>query len=186
MVASFCPEDTALGLDPRYPCPRPIPREIIDDLVVISPGYWSLEHGVRTGQLALHRAIAPRVLRGLSRLCAGHFPIHSMVPIVAYGWDDVRSMQANNSSGFNYRFIAGTDRLSLHAHGLAWDLNPLWNPCCSDGFWVPDVPYVPDAPGTLSRDFWVVRVFEDMGFTWGGRWHEPFDPQHFQMRLDQI
>jgi poly-gamma-glutamate synthesis protein (capsule biosynthesis protein) len=109
-----------------------------------------------------------------------------MVPIVAYGWDDVRSMLGNNSSGFNYRFIAGTDRPSQHAYGLAFDLNPLWNPCCSDGFWAPDAPYVPEAPGTIARRSWVVRVFEDLDFKWGGDWSEPFDPQHFQMRLDQI
>ncbi len=182
------PDATALGLDPCYPCPRPIPIEIIRDLVVVYPDYWSLEKRVRTGQMVLHRAIAPLVLWGLSRMCAAHFPIHSIVPIVAYGWDDIRSMQANNSSGWNYRFIAGSvpPRLSLHAYGLAFDINPLWNPCRDGAVWVPDAPYIPDEPGRLSQDSWVVRMFEDMGYTWGGRWQEPFDPQHFQMRLNQI
>ena len=40
-------------------------------------------------------------------------------------------MQDNNSSSFNYRSIAGgaaRSLLSLHAYGLAIDINPLQNP----------------------------------------------------------
>lgn len=38
-------------------------------------------------------------------------------------------MSDNNTSAFNYRTIAGTDRLSKHGQGLAVDINPRYNPC---------------------------------------------------------
>ena len=51
-----------------------------------------------------------------------------MVRVSDYGGDDERSMAANNSSGFNFRTIAGPDRSSNHSFGVAIDLNPVQNP----------------------------------------------------------
>ena len=45
-----------------------------------------------------------------------------------YEGDDDRSMAANNTSGFNRRPVAGTDRWSEHSYGRAIDLNPVQNP----------------------------------------------------------
>ena len=42
-----------------------------------------------------------------------------------YGGDDKAAMAANVTSGFNCRFVDGTDRWSNHAFGLAVDINPL-------------------------------------------------------------
>lgn len=178
--------EVVTGIHPEFLCPLPVSEEIRRDLVVLFPDYCTVLQTTRTGMIVVHRAIARKVLAGFQALHRGCFPIGRMLPIVAYNWSDVRSMAANNTSGFNYRYISGTDRLSLHAYGLAFDLNPLWNPCCGDGLWSPDAPYVPDAPGTITRESWVVRVFEDLGFKWGGDWSEPFDPQHFQMPLSKI
>ena len=52
---------------------------------------------------------------------------HVMDLIDRYGADDHRSMAADNTSGFNCRFVAGTQRWSMHAYGLAVDLNPVEN-----------------------------------------------------------
>ena len=50
-------------------------------------------------------------------------------------------MADNNSSAFNYRFIAGTERFSKHAFGRALDVNPLQNPFVrSDSSVVPEGP----------------------------------------------
>ena len=51
--------------------------------------------------------------------------------IDAYGADDHRSMNADNTSAFNCRFVAGTSRWSQHAYGRAIDLNPIENPYVS-------------------------------------------------------
>lgn len=174
----------ATGRDPNFPCPLPIPEAIQRDLIVLSLNFISFDDALHTGQLVVHRKIAAKVRRIFESLLWYRFPIGSMVPIVAYGWDDGRSMRANNTSGFNYRYIAGTDQLSLHAFGLAVDINPWQNPCRSHGIWLPVGAYHdPLVPGTITGDSKVAAVFREHGFECGVDWQEPFDPQHFQFPL---
>lgn len=176
------PETMALGDDPNFPCPLPIPWEIRRYLVVICGPYYSFDEDQHTGQVVVHRAIALDIVWILHQLCLMRFPIASMVPSAAFDWSDERSMMANNTSAFNCRYIAGTDRLSMHAYGLAIDINPVQNPCCSDGVWVPPgARYDPSAPGTITADSIVVALFRSCGWLWGGNcWKDgPFDPQHF-------
>ncbi len=83
--------------------------------------------------------------------------------------------------GFAWRAIAGTDRLSVHSHGAAIDLNPALG-----GYWRwagrpagnagPFDNRVPEA---------LVRAFERRGFVWGGKWHH-FDGMHFEYRPELI
>src|SRR5262245_40246647 len=82
----------------------------------------------RDGELVVAAAVAEQVARAFEALHAAAFPIQRMVRIEAYGGSDDRSMADNNSSAFNFRTIAGTSTLSLHALGRAVDINPLWNP----------------------------------------------------------
>jgi hypothetical protein len=56
------------------------------------------------------------------------FPLARAKPIEHYHGDDAASMQDNNTSAFNNRPIAGGGPPSLHAYGLAIDINPLQNP----------------------------------------------------------
>lgn len=56
------------------------------------------------------------------------YPIERMQLIDAYHADDLKSMAANNTSAFNYRPVAGTNKLSNHSYGLAIDINPRINP----------------------------------------------------------
>ena len=62
------------------------------------------------------------------------------------------------------RFIAGTHELSLHAFGIAVDLN------------VPENQR--GTPGLIDRR--VVAIFQRWGFTWGGTWGYT-DPMHFEL-----
>ncbi|HEV7482911.1 MAG TPA: M15 family metallopeptidase [Solirubrobacterales bacterium] len=65
-------------------------------------------------------------MRALFRL---HYPIRQMRLVDAYGAVDDRSMDADNTSAFNCRFVAGSGGVwSQHAYGRALDLNPLENP----------------------------------------------------------
>ena len=56
-----------------------------------------------------------------------------MVPIEAYGGDDFRSIEADNTSAFNCRPATGSSNWSEHAYGRAIDLDPLENPYVSGG-----------------------------------------------------
>jgi len=62
------------------------------------------------------------------------------------------------------RFIANTTRLSNHAFGMAIDINSRENQRGTVGQMHPDV----------------VRIFEQWGFAWGGRWSWT-DPMHFEL-----
>ena len=45
--------------------------------------------------------------------------------IERYDGSDHASMNADNTSGFNCRYVAGTSTWSQHAYGKAIDLNPI-------------------------------------------------------------
>jgi hypothetical protein len=69
---------------------------------------------------------------------------------------------------FAARRIPDTGALSLHAWGLAVDINASKNP-----------------QGSKPRqDRRVVRAFEREGFTWGGRWPTAPDGMHFELHGD--
>ena len=83
--------------------------------------------------------------------------------------------QFRESAGgtYNCRKISGTNRYSLHAYGLAVDLNPSANPFA--------VPLRTDQPRAFRRD--LEKVVTRSGrqvFQWGGRWSKP-DAMHWQI-----
>lgn len=84
-----------------------------------------------------------------------------------------------SSGTFNYRVIDGTDRLSLHAYGIAIDLKS-----SPDGYWLWASP---EAGEELLKSYprEIVRIFEDNGFIWGGKWNH-FDLFHFEYRPEII
>jgi len=65
---------------------------------------------------------------------------------------------------YTYRVMKGGSRLSMHAYGCAMDIDPEHNQFGSRRMRMP-------------KD--VVEIFENAGFTWGGRWRKP-DAMHFQ------
>ena len=161
------------------------PNEIREALALVDVVYVSFDGGMHQGQVVIHKKLATDVREIFALLLELRFPIARVIPIIAYGWDDEASMAANNSSGFNYRVIAGTDRLSEHAKGLAFDLNPLQNPFIGkDGKISPaGATYDPSVPGTITKDGPVVALFKSKGWKWGGYWKKDYgilDYQHFE------
>jgi len=96
-------------------------------------------------------------------------------------------MQANNTSCFNYRTVAGSKTLSKHAKGMAIDINPLENPYVKGSFIQPSTAtdYVDrnkDFPHKIDENDFCKEVFESFGFQWGGNWLTVKDYQHFEKR----
>ena len=91
-------------------------------------------------------------------------------------------MAADNSSAFNYRLIAGTDRLSRHALGCAVDINPRENPAVypDNRIAPPGAVWRPEKPGTFTADHPVVRTFREKGWLWGGDFTHLRDYHHFE------
>ena len=79
----------------------------------------------RSSSPAASRATSSTVFR---RLWQARFPIRRLRPVSAYRGSDDASMAADNTSGFNCRFVGGTTRWSQHAYGEAIDVNPVENP----------------------------------------------------------
>lgn len=159
---------------------KEIPQEIRDTLTLVTVPYFSFAEMRGEGQLVVHRDLQNEVESIFKTLLEMRFPIYHVVPIVAYGWNDDVSMAANNTSAFNYRMIAGTDRLSHHATGRAIDINPVQNPYVrADGVVAPaGAVYDLAQAGTITDD--VASVFKSFGWEWGGDWSDLKDWQHFQ------
>ena len=74
-------------------------------------------------------------------------------------------VKGDQSGGYNYRNIAGTNRLSRHALGEAIDVNWTDNPRGGQG----------NIPADLARS-----LARKHGLSWGGDWRNP-DPMHFEV-----
>lgn len=141
---------------------------------------------VHRGRLIVHRGHDREILRVMRRLFERAYPIRRMELIDRYGADDRRSMKADNTSAFNCRFVAGTDRWSMHAYGKAIDINPIENPYVSGSHVSPPAgaPFADrsrDAEGMIDAGDEVVRAFaRTAGWEWGGAWPgSTKDYQHF-------
>ncbi len=105
-----------------------IPNEIRENLRLISVQYYSFDNKLHEGQLVIHKDLAEEIKSVFNIIKEKKFPVAKVIPIVKYEWDDQKSMEDNNTSAFNYRFISGTSKLSNHSFGCAIDINPLLNP----------------------------------------------------------
>ena len=82
---------------------------------------------------------------------------------------------------YNCRVVAGTDRMSLHAYGVAIDISTkftdywLW----TDPKGVDPIPYRNQVP------FAIAQIFERHGFIWGGKWYH-YDTMHFEYRPELL
>jgi len=158
-------------------------------------------------EMVVMDAVADHALAAFVALRAKRFPIASVKLMDHFEGDDDAATAHNNTSSFNVRRVAGPPAgggsISLHAYGVAIDLNPLQNPYITytnrphpeegarDGVRPSrrisiDPPAATDyvrrtplRPGMAEE---VVALFAAHGFAeWGGRWKNPIDYQHFQV-----
>lgn len=153
------------------------PPDIRKALALVEVEYWGFDEKPHAGRLVVQRELAEEVRAIFAELRQKRFPVQSITPIAIYGWSDEKSMQENNTSGFNYRNVPGTERLSNHATGRAIDVNPKINPYFRNGAsYPPNTQYDPTRKGAITPE--IAQTFEKRGWNWGGRWREK-DWQHF-------
>lgn len=158
------------------------PKEILDSFVLLSVNYYSTDSKIHKGQILVNKEVADDVKFFFSFLLEKKFPIKQVIPIVKYKWDDEASMSDNNSSAFNYRFIAGTTRLSNHSFGRAIDINPFFNPVIytdPPSISPKGAKYIPGNPGVFSGNSEIVIEMKKRGWRWGGDWNSLKDNHHF-------
>ena len=148
------------------------------------------------GQIDVPRDIALVTCRGLAKMYDLRFPLTSLRLMSEFDGDDARSVEANNTSGFNCRLKTGSStELSSHSYGRAIDVNPLWNPMVITGKALPtgseayrvatdrsrtrqDVAGLWGEAGVLFGDDPISAHFRAAGWLWGGRWRSVHDYQH--------
>jgi hypothetical protein len=108
-----------------------------------------------------------------------------MMLVDAYRGDDDRSMDADNTSGFNCRPSVGSPGdWSEHSFGTAIDVNPVENPyVASSGAVEPRTGRAfldrRPATGVMRPGDVAVRAFLSIEWSWGGEYERSKDYQHF-------
>ncbi len=154
-----------------------------DDLSLLTLSYWNLNGKAVTGRLVINTKVVDDVIAAFEGLFEIGFPIERMAQVDDFDGDDKAAMRANATSGFNCRYVDGTERWSNHAFGLAIDINPLINPWARQGNVLPleGTKYANREvviPGMINLGDEAITVFADLGWTWGGVWQSA-DFMHF-------
>lgn len=147
----------------------------------------------RIGEMIVNKAIAQDVVDIFKELYGISYPIEKMLLVDEYDADDIKSMEDNNSSAFNFRFIEGTNKRSVHSSGLAIDINPLYNPYVRSRNG--ELEILPESAAEhvdrsqdnvyyIKKDDPCYKAFTSRGFTWGGEWKNSKDYQHFEKKID--
>ena len=160
----------------RAGCPVGPPQ-----LRTVEVSYWDFA-GQSAGRANRRRPAGGRRRdRGLPRALGGALP--DPAPAAGLGLRRRRrsSMAADNTSGFNCRFVGGTTRWSMHAYGEAIDVNTVENPYVRGSTVSP-----PAGRAYLDRSRYrkgmavpggvLVRAFASVGWKWGASFG---DYQHF-------
>lgn len=160
------------------------PVSIINNLCLLDVEYYSFDNKLHKGQILIHKDISKDVKEVFELIKKLKFPVKEVIPIVQYNWSDSLSMAKNNTSAFNYRVVAGTNKLSNHSYGLAFDLNPFQNPYVSSSKKITPIgaKYKKKKKGTVYSSHEIVKFLKDRGWTWGGDWITIKDYQHFEKK----
>ncbi len=164
-----------------------LPREDLRYLHVLHKDLDGNEH---EGEMIVNKRIAEDVLDILKQLYEANYPIEKIRLVDEYNADDEASMEDNNSSAFNFRFIFHTTKVSKHGLGLAVDINTLYNPYTKivDGKRIVEPitgePYLDRSanfPYKIDENDLCYKLFIKHGFEWGGAWEDRKDYQHFEI-----
>lgn len=169
----------------------PAPYQITaDELRYVHIWHFDFNGSPVEGELICNEYIAQDLVEIFCALYRNEYQLESVRLIEEYDGDDIASMEANNSSCLNYREKTNGSGLSMHAYGLAVDINPYYNPYISyleDG----SENVLPAAaaayadrsqrfPYKIDEEDLCCKLFLQHGFIWGGNWNSVKDYQHFQ------
>ena len=162
------PKDTQADLSQFYsahvlrPDGRPSPQWERDNLQTIDLPYpmvlaWDLSQQVR--KMTCHKLVAGSMGRIFAAILAHYGDL-----------DGIKQSRMHLYGGcYNYRRISGSGRLSTHAWGAGIDLDPDRNPMGKA---------YDEADGMMPQA--VITIFENEGWSWGGKFKSRIDCMHFQ------
>jgi len=111
--------------------------------------------------------------------------------------DSFKSFLEKPGGTFNWRVIAGTDRMSAHSFGMTIDINVqhsnywLWD--YKEELGLPRDAVVNESDVDMTKfpayrnkiPYEIVEIFEKHGFIWGGKWFH-YDTMHFEYRPELL
>jgi hypothetical protein len=162
-------------------------NQVIDKLIAVDVTFRDFDESIKVGTLIVNKSLDKELQLIFKEIFHSGFKIYQIRPASYFSGNDAISMENNNSSAFNYRFIAGTKKLSNHSLGRAVDINPVQNPYISNGKVYPKEgsKYLErdlKVDGMITKDSEIVGIFKKYGWTWGGDWNNPKDYQHFEKK----
>jgi len=172
---------------------RDNPNIALSDLRYIKALHYDFDGRIRVGEIIVNKSIAADTRDVFLELFRIKYQIRKMRLIDRYyteggnGTDaDHRSMNDDNTSGFNYRTVAGTESISMHGFGRAIDVNPFENPWCPGGRLYPNQASSAEfanrgirRPHMIFSDSDITSIFRKHGFRWLGD-TDTRDYQHFE------
>jgi hypothetical protein len=176
------------------PLPRPVQTQLKaggfwhhgcpvsrSDLRLLTLSYRGFDRQVHTGQLVVNKRAARPLAHVFGRVYRMDFPVRHMALADFYGPRSGRPRDGDVTASFECRQAVpspctggrGTGSWSMHAYGLAVDVNPLENPYvgCGQSRDPATRPYRDRSRrrrGMVGRR--VVSAFRSIGWGWGGSW----------------
>jgi hypothetical protein len=150
----------------------------LSGLRVLTLTFWGFDNKTHTGQMVVNaQAVAPLTIV-FRKLYAMRFPIRHMQLSDIYGnvpadGDVSASFECRQAVPSPCSGGSGTGSWSMHAYGLAVDINPVENPYVGcgqtrDKTAVSYMTRTPLRPGMVTPA--VLAAFRSVGWGWGGSW----------------
>jgi hypothetical protein len=189
---------TLLALAPYHasvePLPQPVQAQLksggfwhkgcpvaVSGLRLLTVRHWGWDGRAHDGQLVVNAGAARPLARVFGQLYGLHFPIRHMLLSDMYGPKSGRPANGDVTASFECRQAVpspcvggrGTGSWSMHAYGLAVDVNPLENPYvgCGQSRDPAAKPYFDRSRhrrGMVTPR--VIAAFRSAGWGWGGAW----------------
>ena len=154
----------------------------LSGLRVLRVTYWGFDGRIRLGRIVVNASAAQPLTRAFAQLYGLRFPIRRMGPLPVNG-DVTASFSCRQAVPSPCVGGTGTGSWSMHAYGLAVDVNPGENPYVGCG----------ESRDPLTRRFFdrtrhrkgmvtarAIQAFANVGWGWGGSWvGDTKDYMHF-------
>lgn len=155
-----------------------------DELRYLTVSHHGFDGDVHTGEIIVNASFAEEVVGVFRRMFEAEFPIEQMRVTRLDEVDDHPTGDYNETGSFVCRPAVGSENWSMHAYGLAIDVNPFHNPYLKGDLVIPELASTytdreEERRGMIFAGDVVVEAFAEIGWEWGGNWNTLKDWMHF-------
>jgi hypothetical protein len=161
----------------------------IDELSYLVVTFFGFDGELHTGEVITNARYGEQMVEVFRTIYEQRFPLEQVRVITYPELDAPPTGDWNDTTSFVCRPVVARDSgWSMHAYGLAIDLNPFHNPYLRDEVVVPELASAytersdirpgmihPDDPASVA----IIDAFAAMGWEWGGNWQTLKDWMHF-------